>query len=186
MAKTYAEWKLRIGSPRDLFWELQRFLEKEGLKSEKQFEPLKLESTPIEGHATFSGNVEGLGDIPKRTRWRLILGIIFCLTILLIPVGLWIIKKSSYRVIQEVKIKLEGETYRASARSQEPYKPQSEVTDTVSNARVSLEGNLYRQRGDGKIKLASEPEEIDFSTKVSRIKEGLNNLIPNITLPDVS
>ena len=186
MPKTYAEWKLRIGSPRDLFWELQRFLDKEGVKSDKPFEPLKLEPTPIEGHATFSGNVDGHKDILKSTRWRFILGIILCFTIILIPIGLWLIRKSAYEVTQEVKINLEGETYRASARSQEPYKPQSEVTDTVSNARVSLEGNIYRRRGDGKIKPASELEEQAFDTKLSRIEERLNKLIPSIKLPDVA
>ncbi len=105
---------------------------------------------------------------------------------ILIPIGLWLIRKSAYDVIQEVKINLEGETYRASARSQEPYKPQSEVTDTVSNARVSLEGSIYRRRGDGKIKPASELEEQAFGTKLSRIEERLNKLIPSIKLPDVA
>ncbi len=73
-----------VGSPRDLFWELQWFLDKEGVKSEKPFEPLKLEPAPIEGHATFRGNVDGHKDILKSTRWRFILGIILCFTIILI------------------------------------------------------------------------------------------------------
>lgn len=185
-AITPITWKLRIGSPRDLFWELQRFLDKEGFKSDKTFEPLKLEPTPIEGHATFSGNIEGRKNILKSTRWRFVLGIILCFTIILILIGLWLIGKSAYEVTQEVKINLEGETYRASARSQDPYKPQSEVTDTVSNARVLLEGNICRRRGDGKIKSASVLEVQAFDTKVSRIEERLNKLIPSIKLPDVA
>ena len=184
MSGTHAEWKLRIGSPRELFWELQRFLEKEDFKSDKPSEPLVLEPTPIEGHATFSDSVEGHKEILQSTRWRFIIGLLLCITIILIPVGIWLIRKSTYEVMQEVRLHLEGETFRASARSQEPYKAQSEVTDTVSNARVSLEGKIYRRRGDGKIKPASEMEEQAFNNTLCKIEERLNKLIPRIKLPD--
>ncbi|MFC1980173.1 hypothetical protein ACFLVS_04925 [Chloroflexota bacterium] len=185
MLKTYAEWKVRVGSPRELCWELQRFLEKEGFKSDKLPESLILEPTPIEGHATFSMNIEGYRGIRRSSLWRLILGIILCFTIILIPLGLWLIKESAYELVVKLCLLLEGETFRASARSQDPYKPQSEVMDTVSNARIVIEGDVYKRRGDGKIKSASKPEEQLFDTILSEIKEKLDKLMPRIKLPDI-
>jgi len=185
MTKTYAEWKLRIGSPRELFWELQRFLEKTGFEIKNASDSLALESTPIEGHATFNKDINGRRIFAFSICWMFILGIILCFTIILIPVGIWLIKYSAYDVVQKVNIHLEGETFRASAVSQEPYKPQSEVVHTVSNARVLLLGDVYRKRGDAR----SEPNESEyqaFEKKLSGLEDQLDTLIPNIKLPDIT
>ncbi len=185
MSRTYAEWKLRIGSPRELFWELQQFLEKEGFGMGEPSEALTLEPTPIEGPATFNKDVEGQRFYSVCIRWMFILGIILCFTIILIPIGIWLIRKSVYDVIQEVRIHVEGETFRASALSQEPHKHQSEVIDTVSNARVSLVGKVYRKKGDNESK-PGESEYQVFEKKLGKIEDKLNTLIPSIKLPDVT
>lgn len=59
MKRRINEWKIQIGSPQELAWEIQRFLENQGFTSSENLAQLKLEPTPIEGHATFTTSLRG-------------------------------------------------------------------------------------------------------------------------------
>lgn len=187
MLTVVAEWKLRIGSPRELFWELHQFLRREGFTCREPFKPLSLKSTPIEGHATFNDSIDGWYNTPRNTAWKLVLGIFLCLTIILLPLGLWLIKESEYNLIEKISFCLEGETFRASAYGFQEHRSQSEVTDTVSNARVTLQTDVLLCRSDGKkTKPPSQVDDDEFEVKVGRVEKALSNLIPRIRLPDVT
>jgi len=177
-------WKVRVGSPRELVWELHQFLVCRGYKCEyPNEEALELKPTPIEGVATFGSRLEGHKDFSGCSLWRLILGIILCITILLIPVGIWLIKKSKYILSNVIKLNVETETYRASARTQDPYRAQSEVLDIASDARITLEAEVILIRA-GKMKKVKNKSEIErLGTEFAQLGDELDKLIPKIALP---
>lgn len=176
-------WKVRVGSPRELVWELYQFLASKGFFFDEPYEPLELEPTPIEGAASFRGSIEGHRDFPGRSMWRLILGIILCLTILLIPVGTWLVRKSKHVFSDLFEIQVEGEAYRASARTHEPHHPQSEVLDIASNARITLDARLRFIRG-GKLKRVKNESQLKRLEGVfAELRNELDRLIPKIALP---
>jgi len=177
-------WKVRVGSPRELVWELYQFLVGKGYKFEQPYEALELEPTPIEGVAAFRSNLKGHKDFPGRSLWRLILGIILCITILLIPVGICLIKKSKHILSDVFRLSVEGEAYRASARTQDPYRAQSEVLDIASNARITLEAEVRLTRA-GKLKKAKNKSEWErLETEFNQLRDELDKLIPKIALPE--
>lgn len=159
VAPLQCRWKVRVGSPRELVWELYQFLAGKGYEFDNPYEPLELRQAPIEGTATFESSIEGHRDSPGRSLWRLILGIIFCITIILIPLGIWLIKKSKYLLSDIVRLQIEGEAYRATARTQDAHRPQSEVQDIASSARIILDAELrfiragQTQRGQERLRM---------------------------------
>jgi len=178
-------WKVRVGSPRELGWELYQFLAGKGYSFEHPYETLELSPAPIEGVATFKTTLEGHKDYPGRSLWRLILGIVLCMTILLIPVGIWLIRKSKHLLVDVFRLNVEGETYRASARTQDPYRAQSEVLDIASDARITLEAEVRFMRA-GKIKTMKNKSELErLQTEFNQLGGELNKLIPKIALPKV-
>ena len=178
-------WKVRVGSPRELTWELYQFLVERGYKSEHGHEALRLEETPIEGVATFAESLQGRKDFRGRSLWRLIVGVILCLTIVLVPIGWWLIKKSKHVLSYIITVNIEGETYKASARTQDPYRAQSEVLDVASNARIRLEGTATVSRA-GRLKEAGELERQKLETELQKLREALDQLIPKIILPEAT
>lgn len=176
-------WKVRVGSPRELLWELYQFLDAKGFLLCEPYEPLELEQTPIEGTASFESTIKGHRDFPGRSLWRLILGIILCMTILLIPVGIWLIRKSKHILRDLIKLQVEGEAYRASARTQDPHRPQSEVLDIASSARITLDVELRFIRGGKAKTLKNESEWERLQTEFNQFREELDKLIPRIALP---
>ena len=176
-------WKVRVGSARKLVWELYQFLVGMGYKCEQPYEALELKPTPIEGVATFECNLEGHKDFPQRSLWRLILGIILCFTILLIPVGVWLIKKRKYVFRDTFKLSVEGEAYRASARTQDPYRAQSEVLDIASNARIILEAEATLIRAGKTKKVENKSERERLEAEFAQLGDELDKLIPKIALP---
>jgi len=151
-------WKVRVGSPRELLWELYQFLVGKGYMLSSPYKPLKLKEAPIEGTATSQSSLEGHRDFHGRSFWRLILGIIFCIMIILIPLGLRLIRKSKHTFSHVFILQVEGESYRATARTQDPYQPQSEVQDIASSARIMLDAELRFMRG-GKLKKVKSKSE---------------------------
>lgn len=177
-------WKTRVGSPRELVWELHQFLVSKGYKCEyPNEEALELKQTPIEGVATFGSRLEGHKDFPGRSLWRLILGIILCFTVLLIPVGIWLIRKSKYAFRDTFKLSVEAETYRASARTQDPHRAQSEVLDIASNARITLEAEVTRIRAGKTKKVENKSESERLEAEFAQLGDELDKLIPRIALP---
>lgn len=177
------KWKGRVGSPRELVWELYQFLAEKVYTLEHGYEALRLEKTPIEGVATFTRSIKGHRDFPGRSLWRLIVGIILCFTILLIPIGWWLIRSRKFVLIHVITMNIEGETYRASARTQDPYHAQSEVLDIVSNARIRLEGTAIIRRA-GRVKEAGELERGKLEAEFRQLCEALGKLMPKIALPE--
>lgn len=176
-------WKVRVGSPRELLWELYQFLAGKGYEFDNPYEPLELKQAPIEGTATFESSIEGHRDFHGRSLWRLIVGIIFCMTIILIPLGIWLIKKSKHTLSDIFRLQVEGEAYRATARTQDPHRPQSEVQDIASNARITLDAELRLIRA-GKLKeVKTKPEWEKLQTEFDQLRDELNKLIPKIALP---
>lgn len=176
-------WKVRIGSPRELVWELRQFLDGKGYRFDDSYKPLELKRAPIEGTATFESTIEGHRDFPGRSLWRLILGIIFCMTILLIPLGIWLIRKSKHMLSDIISVQVEGEVYRASARTQDPYRAQSEVLDMTGNARILLDAGLKFVRAGKPREVKSEEEWRRMHTEFSQLRDELDKLIPRIALP---
>lgn len=181
-------WKCRVGSPRELVWELHQFLTDKGYKL-RPYEALDLHPAPIEGVATFETSLQGHYDVRWNSWWRLILGVVLFFTILLIPIGIWLIKTSSCMLSHVFKLHVEGETFRASARTQDPYRAQSEVLDIATNGRITLEAELLvtqaretKRAGSksGRDRLEWDRVEGEFD----QLAHELDKLIPKIVLPE--
>lgn len=177
-------WKVRVGSPRELVWELYQFLASKGYKFDYPYKEMELKQSPIEGTATFGTSIEGHREIPGRSLWRLIVGIFLCITILLVPLGIWLIRKSKHVLSNIFRLQVEGEAYRASARTQDPHRPQSEVLDIASNARIMLDTELKFTRA-GKVKEVKKKEREweTLQTEFNQLRDELDKLIPKIALP---
>lgn len=176
-------WKVRVGSARELVWDLYKFLDDRGYRHHQPYEALALEPTPIEGVATFKTSFRGYKDFPRRSLWRLIVGIVLCLTVLLIPLGIWLIRKSKYILMHFFELSIDGESYRAGARTQDPHRPQSEVLDMASDARITLGAYVMRIRL-GKTKLVhNKLEEEKLAAEFDQLSKELDKLIPKIEIP---
>jgi hypothetical protein len=176
-------WKPRVSSASDLVWELYQFLTDRDYECSPSYEALKLEPTPIEGVATFKKSFMGYKDFPRRSLWRLIVGIVLCLTVLLIPLGIWLIRKSKYILRHSFELSVDGESYRAGARTQDPHRPQSEVLDMASDARITLRAEVMRIRL-GKIKVVKNKLETEkLAAEFVQLGKELDRLIPKIEIP---
>lgn len=176
-------WNLRVHSPRELYWKLHEFLESESW--EHEYEPLKPEGDAIDGSALFSGHLIGVHD--SHSWWRILLGILMCLTIILIPVGLCIFRK--HRV--ETSIEVEGESYRARG-AEVLSTQQKEVLDVVSNCRVTLRLNAgkvvkRKKTNDEIIKPTKSKKKIqELDRIITEFKEKIDEeIIPKIVLPEL-
>jgi hypothetical protein len=176
-------WKPRVGSARELVWELHQFLADRDYECSPTYKALKLEPTPIEGVATFKTSFTGYKNFPRRSLWRLIVGIILCLTVLLIPLGIRLIRKSKYIFRHSFELSVDGESYRAGARTQDPHRPQSEVLDMASDARITLRAEVTRIRL-GKIKVVKNKSEKEkLAAEFNQLSKELDRLIPKIEIP---
>ena len=183
-----ARWKVRVGSPRELIWELHQFLIDRGYKSDQPYIPLGIEEAPIEGTAISQRAIEAHRDSYQRSLWLVLLGIILCTTVVLLPFGILLIRLSKYTLSYVFLVQVEGEAYRASARSQDPTRVQSEVVDVASNARIRVTSQVRRARGShdwssGKILRRDAPEWAMLEQEFRQIGNELNKLIPKIALP---
>ena len=134
-----AKWDVRTGSPRKLWRALHDFLDDHGFQHE--YQELRLEDSPIEGTATFSNWLIGFRDRKEASSLAfpiLILGVLLCLTILLIPLGLLLLK-NRYRTIRTwATVSAEGEVYRTRGADIQAAHA-AEVLDVVADTRITLD-----------------------------------------------
>ncbi|MBL7165389.1 MAG: hypothetical protein ISS55_02765 [Dehalococcoidales bacterium] len=132
-------WDVRTGSPRKLWRSLHDFLEDSGFAHE--YHELLLAESPIEGTATFSDWLVGHKDRQRLSSFwflRILVGTLLCVTILLIPLGMPLIRSRTRMVRTWARISVEGEVYRtrgADMRSSHA----SEVLDVAADARITLD-----------------------------------------------
>lgn len=176
-----------MGSPGALSWELYQYLCEKGYKPEQEheYEALCMEETPIEGVAKFANNLKVVNEFPRKSLLMKIIGFILCLTLILIPLGLWLIRRSKWQFRHIIDVNIEGEAYRAGSRTQDPHRAQSEVLGIVSDARVTLQGHVDISRA-GHTKTAKDDVEWGrLKQEFQNIKEAFDSLIPTIIPPEV-
>jgi len=176
--------KIKVGSPGALHWELKNFLVEHKYTTKQTPEELPMKDTPIGGIASFASTTEGNKYFPKWSIWRLIIGILLLLTILLIPLGIWLIRKSRFKLCYGALIKMEGESYRAGAKTQDPYTSTSEVLSIVSDARLTLLGEVWIERL-GKKKKAKQIDWQELEKEFNAICASFEQLLPKLQLPEV-
>ena len=178
---------VRVASPRKLYRALDNFLTDHGYKHE--YKPLELGTSPIEGTATFHDSLEGKRDVKRRRRWGLLIaGILLCLLIVFIPIGIKLIKKSGGILRTKIVIEVEGEAYRArGAETEASHK--AEVLDVAADARVTLKAELGRADDKDSYAIAEktkDKKEIEaLKIHFEGLEKRLGQLLPTIALPEI-
>ncbi len=178
---------IRVASPRKLYRALDNFLTDHGY--EHKYEPLKLEDSPIEGTATFRDSLEGKRDIKRRRRWGLLIaGILLCLLIVFIPIGIKLIKKSGGILRTKIVIKVEGEAYRARGAEAEAGH-EAEVLDVAADARVTLKADSGKANDKDPyaiVEKTKNKKEIEaLRIQFEDLEKRLGQLLPTIALPEI-
>ena len=180
------KWDVRAGSPRKLWRALHDFLDDNGF--EHKYQELKPEESPIEGTATFSDQLVGRRDHKKRASFwflRILIGLLLCLTIILIPLGLALIRSRLKTIRTRVSIDVEGEVYRARGANINTAHT-AEVLDVVADTRVTLEawaGEPIEKKED-EIRLTKDEREIEkLRHEFEELSHRLDELLPKISLP---
>ena len=181
------KWDVRVASPRKLHRALHDFLTDNEYKHE--YEPLQLEEGKIEGTATFQRSLIGQRDVKRRRRWGLlIVGVFLCLLIVLIPIGLWLIRRSGGKLRTKVVLDIEGEVYRARG-TQTGLGHTAEVLDVVADARITLKVEMGRPDNEDVYRIAEptkDKKELETLTRqVDDMEKRLRQLLPRIVLPEV-
>ena len=174
-------WNLRVRSPRELYWKLHEFLESEHW--EHEYKPLEPQHDAIDGSALFNSRLIGMHD--SHPWWRILLGILACLTIILIPVGRCLFRSQRVAIIIEV----EGESYRA--RGAKALSTQGkEVLDVVSDCRVILRLNAGKvvkseKTNEETIKPTRNQKKIqELDRTITILKKKIDKeILPKIVLP---
>lgn len=182
-----ARWDVRTGSPRKLWRTLHDFLDDNGFHHE--YEELRLDESPIEGTATFSDTLTGYRD---RTRpasaqfLRIAGGVLLCLTLLLAPLGMSLLRSRTKTVRTSASVSVEGEVFRtrgANLRTNQA----DEIVDVVADVRITmaiLSGEPDEHPGE--IRAALAPRELEMATlEFNELESGLTGLLPpgETTLP---
>lgn len=181
-------WDVRTGSPRKLWRTLHDFLDDNGFHHE--YRELRLEDSPIEGTATFSDRLTGYRD---RTRpasaqlLRIIGGVLLCLTVLLAPLGMALLRSRTKTVRTSASVSVEGEVFRtrgANLRSDHA----AEIVDVVADIRITMEIISGEPDADDprEIRAALAPRELVLATlEFDELESGLAGLLPpgETTLP---
>ena len=183
------KWDVRTGSPRKLWRALHDFLDDNGF--EHKYEELEPRDSPIEGTAIFSSTLAGQRDHKKRAPFwilRILIGCLLCLTIILIPLGLALIRSSIKTIRTWVRISVEGEVYRARGTDINTAHA-AEVLDVVADTRVTLDVQAGEASKDSgyKIKgLTEDKREIQkLGHEFQELKHELDKLLPKVSLPRV-
>jgi len=180
-------WDVRTGSPRKLWRSLHDFLEDSGFAHE--YHELLLADSPIEGTATFSDWLVGHKDRQRLSSFwflRALVGTLLCVTILLIPLGVPLIRSRIKTVRTWARISVEGEVYRtrgADMRSSHA----SEVLDVAADARITLDILGGEPSKDSSYEIARPTEDRGEIKAVRHEFEELqyrvDQLLPGETLP---
>ncbi len=182
------KWDVRTGSPRKLWRALHDFLDDNGYMHE--YEELKPEGSPIDGTATFKNYLIGQKDREKRASFwflRILIGLLLCLTIILIPLGLALIGSSLKTVRTKVRIDVEGEVYRARGADINTSHA-AEVLDVVADTRVTLQAWVGEpiKKKENEIRLAKDEGEITkLRHDFEELSHRLDELLPKVSLPHV-
>jgi len=182
------KWDVRTGSPRKLWRALHDFLDDNGF--EHKYEELKPEGSPIDGTATFKNYLIGQKDREKRASFwflRILIGLLLCLTIILIPLGLALIGSSLKTVRTKVRIDVEGEVYRARGADINTSHA-AEVLDVVADTRVTLQAWVGEpiKKKENEIRLAKDEGEITkLRHDFEELSHRLDELLPKVSLPRV-
>ncbi len=185
-----ARWDVRTGSPRKLWRTLHDFLDDNGFHHE--YEELRLEESPIEGTATFSDSLTGYRD---RTRpasaqfLRMAGGILLCLTLLLAPLGMALLRSRRKTVRTSATVSVEGEVFRTRGANLRGDRA-AEIVDVVADIRITmaiLSGDPAERPDEIKAVLAAPaPRELGMATlEFEELETGLAGLLPpgETTLP---
>jgi len=176
MKAVIRNWKTRITSPRELIWDLQCFLEEQGFTMDEA-QGLSLDATPISELATFSARLSGKRSYSQSDTGKLIMGILLCLTVLLIPLGIWIVSGSSHKVVEEAIIDIEGEIYRASATKQSASEGLANLVGTISDARITLSGFIAYFSGEKQVGEAPKVIRQEYWERLALMGERLESLM---------
>ncbi len=179
-------WDFRTGSPRKLWRNLHDFLSDIGY--EHEYEELKLEETPIEGTATFNKSMDSHKDFEQNPRvWLWIIGFMLCITILLVPLGIRLMKISSRTLRTRIRIGVEGEVYRARGsdiRSDHA----AELLGVVADVRLHIEltAGTPLDNTDREIVVTKNKKELkEFNVHFERLTRILDERIPEIPLASI-
>jgi hypothetical protein len=201
------KWDGRVRSARELFRTLSDFLNKYGY--ENKYNPLKEESGAIEGTAIFSDNLRGKKDYSIRNKGYFWAGIVLLIVslivvsialiggpepivavvgLILLIVAVALVVSSKVKLRRYVKLQIEGETYLAKGKHLGQIS--SEVTDVVSNCRVTftaMVGNPRKEEHlDGLEKLTRDTKEWEgLREEFDSLIADFERLRPKIELPRV-
>ena len=180
-----ARWDIRTGSPRKMWRTLHDLLDDLGFAH--VYDELKLEGSPIEGTATFSDYLIGYREGKETASLgllRVLFGVLLCLTLLLAPFGVRLIRSRTREVRTWATVSMEGEVYRirganvSSARA-------AEVLDVVADARVRLDidGAGPEMEDHEQLSPAGPRTRSGMFEEFQELESGLRALLPTQTLP---
>ena len=185
------KWDVRTGSPRKLWRSLHDFLDDNGFTHE--YRELRLVESPIEGTATFSDSLVGHKDRQRPSSFsflRVLVGILLCLTVLLIPLGMRLIGSRIKTVRTWVWMGVEGEVYRTRGADIRSSTRASEVLDVVADARITLDILAGEPSEESDYEIAKPAEDRGEIAVVRREFEELSyqvdQLLPGETLPSTA
>jgi len=187
--KTYTPYydrlDIRTGSPRKLWRHLDDFLVDNKYKT-REYKELVTKPGDIDGTATFSQKTKGWKEQQRhRPIWMPIVGFLLCLTVILIPIGMDLIKRGTGVLRFVLKLEVEGELYRARG-SATAGTGRSEVLDVVADVRIVVEGIAGRAtNGDIEARYLDITEVMKFNTEIEKLNKGIDELIHRIELPDI-
>ena len=183
-----ARWDVRTGSPRKLWRTLHDFLDDNGFRHE--YQELRFEESPIEGTATFSDTLTGYRDRtrPASARFlRIVGGILLCLTLLLAPLGMALIRSRTKTVRTSARVSVEGEVFRTRGANLHADRA-AETVDVVADVRITMDILSGEPAEDDprEIRAALAPRELVMATlEFNELESGLSGLLPpgETTLP---
>ena len=188
-AQFSAKWDVRTGSPRRLWRALHDFLDDNGF--EHEYEELKLEQSPIDGTATFSDSLLGQREYERRASlWFLrdVVGLVLCLTIILITVGLALMRSSVKLVRTTVRIDVEGEVYRTRGANINTARAE-EVLDVIADTRITMQvwGGEPAEESKYDIRRPTQDhrEIVRLEKKFKELSERLDGTLPRVSLTRV-
>ncbi len=138
---------------------------------------LSLDSTPISELATFSARLSGKRSYSRSDTGKRVFGILLCLTVLLLPLGIWLISSSSHKVAEEAIIDIEGEIYRASATKQSASEGMANLVGTISDARITLSGFIAYFKSEKQVGEVPRETRQKYWEKLAFMGERLESLM---------
>ena len=181
------KWDIRTGSPRKLWRALHDFLDDNGFAHE--YEELILHESPIEGTATFGDWLHGQREYRERASlWflRIVFGLLLCLTIVLIPAGLALIRSNWKTIRTRIRIGVEGEVYRTRGASMNASRAE-EFYDVVADTRIIMEVEmntlLKKAEDEEEERIVESQGDIEsLRQDFKELAEGLDILLPTVAL----